>query len=230
MASVWIGLSMLSPGLYNPPMLPVTIALIFASILQPPPAQQTPDVVTRARAVLAIVANDFTKVEEQFTAEMKSALPPGRLAMMCTTLVNQAGAYKSCGTDPRVRSIADKQMVFTPCEFERATIDIQFAFDSAGRISGLAMRPGAKPAAPYTLPPYANPSSFAERETTAEEFAKWRAALGARKDVTFHSYPSLNHLFIAGTGPGLPAEYQVPGHVAEEVVRDIATWILAQRR
>jgi len=45
--------------------------------------------------------------------------------------------------------------------------------------------------------------------------------------VTFHSYAALNHLFIAGTGPSLPAEYQVPGHVAEDVIRDIATWILA---
>ncbi len=65
---------------------------------------------------------------------------------------------------------------------------------------------------------------------TADNFAKWKAALGARRDVTFHSYPQLNHLFIAGAGPSLPAEYQVPGHVAEEVVRDIASWIQAERR
>jgi hypothetical protein len=63
-----------------------------------------------------------------------------------------------------------------------------------------------------------------------EEFAQWKAALGSRRDVTFRSYPTLNHLFIAGTGASLPAEYQVPGHVAEEVVRDIATWILGRRR
>jgi dipeptidyl aminopeptidase/acylaminoacyl peptidase len=67
-------------------------------------------------------------------------------------------------------------------------------------------------------------------QVTTEEFAKWKSALGPRRDVTFHSYPTLNHLFIAGTGPSLPAEYQVPGHVAEEVIRDIATWILAGRR
>ena len=63
-------------------------------------------------------------------------------------------------------------------------------------------------------------------QVTPEEFEKWKAALGARRDVTFHSYPLLNHLFIAGAEPSLPAEYQVPGHVAEEVVRDIASWIL----
>ena len=48
--------------------------------------------------------------------------------------------------------------------------------------------------------------------------------------MTGHSYATLNHLFIAGTGPSLPAEYEVPGHVAEEVMRDIASWILARLR
>ena len=30
---------------------------------------------------------------------------------------------------------------------------------------------------------------------------------------------------IAGTGKSLPAQYQTPGHVADDVVRDIAAWI-----
>jgi dienelactone hydrolase len=66
-------------------------------------------------------------------------------------------------------------------------------------------------------------------QVTTEEIAKWKAALGSRRDMTFHSYPALNHPFSAGSGPSLPAEYQVPGHVAEEVIRDIADWIVAKR-
>jgi hypothetical protein len=66
-------------------------------------------------------------------------------------------------------------------------------------------------------------------QVTVEDFARWNAALGPRPDITFHSYPALNHLFIAGAGPSLPAEYQVPSHVAEDVIRDIATWIVALR-
>ncbi len=420
-----------------------------------------PDALAHAQSVLAaIVAKEFTRVEEQFTTEMKAALPSGRLAAIWTGLQTQAGAFKGCGSDARLVKIADKQMVITPCEFERARIDVQFAFDSAGRISGLVFRPAASAAVPYTLPSYANPASYAEIETTIgssawalpatltmpagtgtmpavilvhgsgpndrdetigankpfkdlatglasrgvavlrydkrtrvhsakvaaladftvnqeviedaieavkalraqpridparvfvlghslggmlvpriatadptiagsivlagaarpleeaivaqcryiagadgtispeeqqgieravaladsvralkpedaksgrmisgapasywldlrgydppsaatrvkppmlilqgerdyqvtpEEFAKWKAALGSRRDVTLRSYPALNHLFIAGTGPSLPAEYQVPGHVAEDVIRDIATWILATR-
>jgi fermentation-respiration switch protein FrsA (DUF1100 family) len=41
-------------------------------------------------------------------------------------------------------------------------------------------------------------------QVTPEEFGKWKAALGSRQDVTFQSYETLNHLFIAGTGPSLP--------------------------
>ena len=62
-------------------------------------------------------------------------------------------------------------------------------------------------------------------QVTMDEFARWRAALAGRKNVTFKSYPALNHLFIAGTGKSLPAEYSTPGHVAQEAVDDIGAWI-----
>jgi len=63
-------------------------------------------------------------------------------------------------------------------------------------------------------------------QVTMAEFERWRAALDAANHVTLKSYPSLNHLFMPGSGPGSPQEYAVPGHVAEDVVRDIAEWIL----
>ena len=62
-------------------------------------------------------------------------------------------------------------------------------------------------------------------QVTMADFGVWRAALARRTDARFHSYPSLNHLFMAGTGPGNPAEYRQAGHVDEAVVRDIHAWI-----
>jgi hypothetical protein len=35
--------------------------------------------------------------------------------------------------------------------------------------------------------------------------------------------------FAQSTGPSLPTEYQVPSHVAEEVIRDVSAWIVAMR-
>src|SRR5579859_4634607 len=79
--------------------------------------------------IAAMVAGDFAKVEGQFDDKMKAALPPGRLAGMWETLLSQAGPYKSCSAESRVRVISDKQMVITACEFERGPLDFQFAFD-----------------------------------------------------------------------------------------------------
>jgi hypothetical protein len=62
-------------------------------------------------------------------------------------------------------------------------------------------------------------------QVTMDEFARWKSALAGRSNVTFHSYPALNHLFIGGTGKSLPAEYETPGHVDEAVLRDIVDWI-----
>lgn len=58
------------------------------------------------------------------------------------------------------------------------------------------------------------------------DFDLWKKALASRKDVTFKSYPKLNHHFIAGEGKGTMEEYDKPGHVAQEVVEDIVGWIL----
>ena len=58
------------------------------------------------------------------------------------------------------------------------------------------------------------------------ELAAWRTGLGDRAGVTVREYPSLNHLLLAGNGPSRPAEYAQPGHVAPELVADLAAWVL----
>jgi dienelactone hydrolase len=66
-------------------------------------------------------------------------------------------------------------------------------------------------------------------QVTTDDFERWRSALAKRRDVTFKAYAALNHLFMPGTGPSLPAEYQSLNHVDEQVVRDIADWIRVNR-
>jgi hypothetical protein len=58
-----------------------------------------------------------------------------------------------------------------------------------------------------------------------KDFALWKAAVGASKGVTMRTYPTLNHLFVAGEGKGTEAEYRKPGHVAPEVIDDIAKFV-----
>lgn len=65
-------------------------------------------------------------------------------------------------------------------------------------------------------------------QVTMEDFGLFQEGLGNKKNVTFKSYPSLNHLFIRGDGKSLPEEYERPGNVAEETIQDIADWIKSQ--
>jgi dienelactone hydrolase len=62
-------------------------------------------------------------------------------------------------------------------------------------------------------------------QVTMEDFKRWNAAVAGKKNVTLKSYPGLNHLFIAGTKPSTPLEYDQPAHVDEHVIDDIASWI-----
>ena len=63
----------------------------------------------------------------------------------------------------------------------------------------------------------------------AEDFAAWKKGLAAEKQARFVEVPDANHLFIVGTGKSLPAEYAVPGHVAEQVVSEIAAFVSGAR-
>ena len=143
-------------------------ALTVAICLQAPGGTSArPDATVRARAAIEwLLAKDFATLEAQFTDDMKKAMPASRLASMWSRLHAGLGEHRACETQPRVVDIGTKRMVITRCEFERATIDLQFAFDAAGRISGLTFRP-VMPAVPsYTLPPYAKPGGYVEEEVT----------------------------------------------------------------
>ena len=43
--------------------------------------------------------------------------------------------------------------------------------------------------------------------------------------MTIRVYPGFNHLFVAGSGPSTPAEYEPAQHVDPEVIADIAEWL-----
>lgn len=63
-------------------------------------------------------------------------------------------------------------------------------------------------------------------QVTDTDLANWRQALEGRPNVRIRSYPALNHLFIAGSGPSSPSEYLTPGFVAEEVIDDLVRLLI----
>lgn len=62
-------------------------------------------------------------------------------------------------------------------------------------------------------------------QVTLDDYRLWKKALGKRPNATLKSYPTLNHLFMVGKGKSRPEEYQKVGHIAAEVIDDIAAWI-----
>ena len=62
-------------------------------------------------------------------------------------------------------------------------------------------------------------------QVTMKEFDLWKSGLQGHDNVTFKSYPKLNHLFLEGEGKSLPAEYEKPSHIPDYVFADIAAFL-----
>jgi dienelactone hydrolase len=63
---------------------------------------------------------------------------------------------------------------------------------------------------------------------TMDSFHDWQRALVKRPQVTFKSYPKLDHMFFEGTGPASDADYARPRNIPKYVIDDIAAWIKKQ--
>ncbi|MCK5764300.1 MAG: prolyl oligopeptidase family serine peptidase, partial [Clostridiales bacterium] len=57
------------------------------------------------------------------------------------------------------------------------------------------------------------------------EFNNWKVSLENNDNVTFISYPGLNHLLYLGEGTPSPDEYYTPGHVSKDLLLDVVEWI-----
>ena len=63
---------------------------------------------------------------------------------------------------------------------------------------------------------------------TMDSFHDWQRALDKSQQVTFKSYPKLDHLFYEGTGPASDADYARPRNIPKYVIDDLAAWIKKQ--
>jgi fermentation-respiration switch protein FrsA (DUF1100 family) len=67
----------------------------------------------------------------------------------------------------------------------------------------------------------------ADYQVTMEDFEGWKKGLARKKNATFKSYPGLGHTFIdLKKKMAEPMDYYtLTGHVAPQVINDIAAWI-----
>ena len=66
-------------------------------------------------------------------------------------------------------------------------------------------------------------------QVTMTDFNIWKVATKEMKNVTLHSYPKLNHLFMEGSGDSTPAEYMTANNIPNYVIEQIAEWVLGIR-
>ncbi|MBR4726477.1 MAG: alpha/beta fold hydrolase [Clostridia bacterium] len=65
----------------------------------------------------------------------------------------------------------------------------------------------------------------------SEDFKAFQTLLAARKNTEFKLYPNLNHVFVDAIGDDIlkaKQEYSVERHISEEVIGDIAAFVLKQ--
>lgn len=63
------------------------------------------------------------------------------------------------------------------------------------------------------------------------DFAEYQKLLGAKENVSFRLYDDLNHVFVPGIYNDIikaKKEYNVEQHIGEDVIADIANWILSK--
>lgn len=64
---------------------------------------------------------------------------------------------------------------------------------------------------------------------TMVDFNIWQKVLKGKKNISFKSYPVLNHLFMESSVKPTPKDYETPRHIPGYVIDDLAKWIQKQK-
>ena len=102
-----------------------------------------------AREVLRnIIVKDYSAAAKNFDERMMAALPPARLQQVFETRIQpQLGAFQSVR---EVKTVADGPytVVTLVSNFARGLVNVQVAFDPAGKVAGLFFKPAQMPTEP----------------------------------------------------------------------------------
>ena len=181
------------------------LALVLAASALAPASAQFPsppaaDPARDAEALLdRLAAGDFAAVEKRFDEAMKSALPPGGLAMTWQKIGEQLGPYRSRGA-AAVSTADGYRVADVPAKFQKESVRLRFVFDTQGRLSGVRVLPAepAKPPDRSALPPYASPGTYSEREITAGA-AGWPLPATLSRPTGPGPFPAV--VLVHGSGP-----------------------------
>ena len=133
----------------------VVAAAILATVLCTPAfAQLTKEAaIAKLETILKnLQEGKAADIVKEFDAQMTEAVPEEKLIGGWTGVTSQFGAFKGV-TERREGQVKDRQVVELIVAFEKETIVLRAAFDTAGKVSGLVFRP----ASAAVLPPVKQP-------------------------------------------------------------------------
>lgn len=181
------------------------------------------DLKPRAAEFISLLARaDFAAAHGRFDETMKKAVPEPKLKESWQYLLAQAGTIRQLSGVSTAESQNYKIVTIT-CQFEKAAVDVQLAFDDRGQIVGLNFLPAtASSATPYQPPAYVDQSRFHEADVTVGSGGEW--ALPGTLSMPEGAGPFPGVVLVHGSGPNDRDE--TVG--ANKVFRDLA-WGLASR-
>jgi len=149
------------------------------------------------RMVESLAVNDFQWSGTYFDETMKKHLTPDMLKGTWYGLLKQTGKLQSKRVD-RIQKVADFDVVFVDCQFEKGRLETKVVFNAQKKIAGLFFLPVAAAAATTRPPDYARPDQF--KETPIEVgTAPWN--LPGLLTVPVGSGPFPGLVLVHGSGP-----------------------------
>ncbi|MCD9046104.1 DUF3887 domain-containing protein [Luteimonas sp. MHLX1A] len=118
-------------------------ALLLAFATCVATARDTPQA-GAAAAIDQLEAGEFETLHARFNTTMAAQIDAGQLRQVWDGLVAQAGALQSRG-EPVQQQHDGYEVVVTPLQFERASLNAIVSFDADGRIAGLLLQPAGQP-------------------------------------------------------------------------------------
>ena len=145
-------------------------------------------------------------IQEEYLAWLRGGSPSPQEEQQLAALRQQAALAESPGLSPTTP--ASELPLDTPASY---WLDLQTYHPlavAAGLQIPIFFSQGGRD---YQVPP--------------SQLGPWQQALAGHTNVTFRTYPAMDHLLLDGTGTPSPAEYSVPGHVDAQLVADLAAWV-----
>ena len=114
---------------------------LATSTVYPAASESLEELKERAVAFVDLLARgDFARAHSEFDATMSAAMSEQMLTTVWGQLESSGGKYQ--GHDaPRLEVFGKFTIVYVPCRWERARLDLKVVYDKAGKVTGLWVEP-----------------------------------------------------------------------------------------